>query len=58
MTDRNSPSNRDANRQNMANSIVKATMYSNLVEDGLKVITDLTKTVIDTNTDISESSKR
>ena len=58
MTDRPTKENRDANRQNMATSIVQATMYSNLVEDGLKCITDMTKTVIETNSDLSENSKR
>ena len=57
MTDRPTKENRDANRQNMATSIVQATMYSNLVEDGLKCITDMTKTVIETNSDLSENSK-
>ena len=50
--------NRDASRQNMASSLVKATMYSNLVCDGLKCITEISNDEIVNNTDLSEDSKR
>ena len=50
--------NRDANRQNMASSIVQANIYSNIVQEGLKCISDITTHELNTNTTISQDSKR
>ena len=58
MNNRNSKTNRDANRQNMATSIVKATIYSNLVLEGLKTISDLSNSELQENDDLCDSSKR
>ena len=51
-------SNRDVARQNMASSLVKATMYSNLVNEGLKCISDLSKDELTKDTNMSDSCKR
>ena len=58
MSTRPTKINRDANRQNMASSIVKANIYSNIVEEGLKCISDITTQVLKTNNSISTESKR
>ena len=58
MIERPTKKNRDANRQNMATSIVQATIYSNLVQDGLKCITDITTSEIESNSNLSPDSKR
>ena len=58
MSERPTKKNRDANRQNMATSIVQATIYSNLVQDGLKCITDITTSEIESNSNLSPDSKR
>ena len=50
--------NRDINRQNMASSLVKATMYSNLVQDGLECIKAISQEELDKNSDLNENSKR
>ena len=57
MESRTSKKNHDANRQNMATSIVKANIYSNLVTEGLKCITALTSSELNENKELTEASK-
>ena len=58
MEERQSKKNRDANRQNMATSIVKASIYSNLVEQGLTCIAQISNDELENNQNLTEDGKR
>ena len=58
MEERQSKKNRDANRQNKATSIVKASIYSNLVEQGLSCIAKISNDELQNNPNLTEDGKR